>query len=81
MEYQFERKIIEEQAFRQCQGIQRLAKEYGKEIFIKCCKDLYSTNVTYQDLKKLIESTKITPPIQDKIIRHENIRGAENYEN
>ena len=76
----FEHRYIEEQGFRNGLGIQRLYKEYGELRFKYACKLICNKNLSksYISLKKVIETDSL-PEANDKVIKHNNIRGKEYY--
>ena len=78
-------RIFTQQAFAACQGLLRLASQYGKERFEKACqRAIPAPRVGYRMIDSILknnldkfEEDQLTlfPPIPD----HENIRGPENY--
>lgn len=76
----FNKSVTEEYAYRPCLGLKRLYKVYGPTRFIEACeKAVNSSIVSYAHIKTLLE---IKPQIQmqEHIIKHDNIRGAKNYD-
>jgi hypothetical protein len=76
----FEHRNVEEQGYRNGLGIQRLYREFGDLRFKNACKLICNKNLSksYVSLKKIIESNSL-PEVNEKIIKHDNIRGKEYY--
>ena len=76
---------VPEQSYRSCQGILRLAQEYGSERMEAAALRAILTNVaTYKSIKGILSSglDKVPVPSADaqvQSITHENIRGAGYY--
>ena len=78
-------KIFQEQTYRSCIGIIRLADKYGKlRLEAACARALsYNGKVTYGALSSILEKCLDKQPLQTNIDyslpEHDNLRGAGNY--
>jgi len=73
-----------EQGFRQCLGIFRLSKEYGKDRTEAACEravalGAYSYRSVQSILKRNLDKAKAEAPAQAVTVEHENVRGATYY--
>jgi hypothetical protein len=76
---------VPEQSYRSCQGILRLAEEYGSERMEAAALRAILTDVaTYKSVKSILSSELDKVPLpsvdaSEQSITHENIRGADYY--
>lgn len=77
----FESSVTEEYAYRPCMGLKRLFKTYGHTKFINACEYAITNNLkSYKYIKMILESgVNEFSDDNEKIIHHENIRGALTY--
>jgi len=73
-----------QQAYRSCLGILSLAKKYSHPLMEQACKSvfeakIFSSKVVHQELIHLQKLSTI-PPTVETLPAHENIRGAEYYQ-
>ena len=72
-----------EQAYRSCLGILSLAKKYPQPLLEQACQSVFEANeFSYKALaEELIYLQKqVTAPVIETLPTHENIRGAEYYQ-
>ena len=79
------RHVIEQQSYRGCLGILRLAKEHGKgRLDAACARALRAGNPSYQTVQRYLkhQDEEAAPPLPTATepILHDNIRGSAYYE-
>jgi len=81
----FQSKAHPEQAYKSCEGLQRLLRSSGEELFTKACKRALELDYcNYSFLRRIIENKMVlideeaAPDV--KLPQHENIRGKKQYQ-
>lgn len=74
-----------QQAYRSCLGILSLAKKYSHPLMEQACKSvfeakIFSSKVVHQELIRLQKLSSTPPSKVETLPAHENIRGAEYYQ-
>lgn len=78
-----ESRLFPEQAYRSCLGILGLSKKYNHPLLEQACQSMYEARVfSYQAVKQelIFLQKQVTTPSVEKLPAHENIRGAEYYQ-
>lgn len=79
-----DRQIHPEQAYKSCNGILSLSREFGKDALIQgCIQALEHEIIGYKRLRILTQNKTYTPAYETRptgnLPEHENIRGSQNY--
>jgi hypothetical protein len=79
-----DRQIHPEQAYKSCNGILSLSREFGKDALIQSCiQALEHEIISYKRLRILTQFKTNTPAYETRptgnLPEHENIRGSQNY--